>query len=109
MQEIRIPLGIPLVQAAMVGGLALIGDGVDGSPGAGIALVGFVAVGFLIALLATKGPESARGGRHRPRWFLLLDGWHRWRSARRRERARRKGAEIAYVHRRRARLDQKGP
>lgn len=98
MREIR----IPVTSIAVVVGLALIGNGVDGSTGAGIALVVSVILGFLAALVTGRRPSAtARRKTLRHTWFMLLDECHVWRADRERERAARKRAETAYLRRRR--------
>lgn len=93
MKEVR----IPVTSMAAVIGLALIGNGVDGSTGAGVALLGSVAVGFLLAWVASGTGVGARRKTLRHRWFLLVDWWQRRRTARRREQDRQKKAELAYL------------
>lgn len=100
MKEIR----IPPASVALVIGLALIGNGIDGSTGAGIALVGSVVAGILVtALVADRElmrahPQPRRTLRHR--WFLAVDQHRRRRSVKRHDRERRKEAERSYLRRR---------
>jgi hypothetical protein len=56
------PVQIRLASLTAIVGMALIGNGIDGSLGAGLALVGSVAAGFLVALVATKGPVKRSSG-----------------------------------------------
>jgi hypothetical protein len=98
------PVRIPIVPVAAFTGLALIGNGVDGSLGAGIALVGSATLIILIALLAVGGCEvRARPRTLRHRTYLKVERWRRRRAARARDRHARKQTEVAYLQRRRKR------
>jgi hypothetical protein len=98
------PVSVPLVPLVVIIGTALIGDGVDGSLGAGIALLGSAALVFLIALMAVGGSGvRARRRTLRHRAYLAVDRWSRRRAVRARDRDARKRAELAYLERRRRR------
>jgi hypothetical protein len=96
---------IPLAPIAAVVGMALIGNGVDGSVGAGVALVAAVVIGFLIALILVDD-ETATVGRRRTkktlrhRVLLAVDVRRRRRVARKCEHERRKEAERVFLGRR---------
>ena len=100
MREIK----LPFASIAVLIGLALIGNGIDGSTGAGIALVGSVVAGILgVALMADRelmGSDSQPKRTLRHRWLLGVDRRRRRRSAKRQARERRKEAERDYLRRR---------
>jgi hypothetical protein len=104
------PIRIPLAPIAAIVGVALIGNGVDGSVGAGIGLVGCVVAGFLVALIGAQFEvarvERARRRKSlRHRWFLAVDRYHRRRERKKRGREERRRAERNYLRRRDRKAD----
>jgi hypothetical protein len=90
------------IPTAAIVGVALIGDGIDGSLGAGVALLGSAALVFLMAFVAVGGsPVKTRRRTLRHRCYLVLDRWRRRRIVRAHDRDARRQAELAYLKRRR--------
>jgi hypothetical protein len=96
---------IPLAPIAAVVGVALIGNGVDGSTGAGVALVTAVVIGFLFALILVDGETASVSRRRtkktlRHRVLLAVDVRRRRRATKKRQHERSKEAERDFLRRR---------
>jgi hypothetical protein len=57
------PIRVSLAPITVVVGIALIGNGIDGSIGAGVALMAVVVVGFLVALVLVDDETNSVGRR----------------------------------------------
>jgi hypothetical protein len=99
------PIRVSLAPVTVVVGIALIGNGIDGSIGAGVALVAVVVIGFLVALVLVDDETTSVGRRRtkktlRHRVLLAADVRRRRRAAKKLGHERRKEAERDFLRHR---------